>query len=83
LRDVSGQYWLSLQTQGKIKISAQSKWYPRIVLYDRNLRILDSISSQDSKTSVSVKVPQGVSFVMITDGNNPMNLRNGINVEYD
>ncbi len=83
LRDVSGQYWLSLQTQGKIKISAQSKWYPRIVLYDRNLRILDSILSTDSKTSVSVKIPQGVSFVMITDSNNPANLRSGINVQFD
>ena len=83
LRDVSGQYWLSLQTQGKMKISAQSKWYPRIVLYDRHLRILDSLLSGDSKTSVSVKIPQGVSFVMITDSNNPANLRSGINVQFD
>lgn len=83
LRDISGQYWLNVRTQGKLQISSSQKWYPRIVLYDRNLMIINSYVSKDSKSSISFKVPRGVSFIMITDSNNSANLKNGISVQFE
>ncbi|MCI6217648.1 MAG: hypothetical protein MR629_03790 [Helicobacter sp.] len=83
LRDISGQYWLNLQEQGKLKISNTQKWYPRVVFFDRNLAIVNSFLSKDSKTSITLKIPQGVSFIMITDFNNTANLKNGISIEFD
>lgn len=84
LRDVSGQYWINIQTQGTLQISNPQKWYPRIVLYDRNLVIVDTIlESKSPQNNTSVKIPQGVSFVYITDANNPSNLKKGITAQFN
>ena len=84
LRDVSGQYWINIQTQGSLQISSPQKWYPRIVLYDRNLVIVDTLlESKSPQNSASIRIPQGVSFVYITDANNPSNLKKGITVQFN
>lgn len=84
LRDVSGQYWINIQTQGTLQISSPQKWYPRIVLYDRNLVIVNTfLESKNAQNSTSIRIPQGVSFVYITDANNSSNLKKGITVQFN
>ena len=83
LRNASGEYWLNVNTSGELHIRAinLSKWYPRVVLYDRNLSIVDMVSNTASGGLLKVEIPQGIKFIMITDNDNSENLKSGISVE--
>lgn len=82
LREVSGEYWLSVGASGDLYIKALDfpKWNPHVVLYDKNLSIIDMVSNVGSNESLKVKIPQGVKFVMITDYDASENLKGGISV---
>ncbi|MCH5313517.1 MAG: hypothetical protein J1E28_03850 [Helicobacter sp.] len=82
LREASGEYWLNVNTSGELYIQATNmpKWSPRVVLYDRNLSIVDMVSNVGSSASLKIKIPQGVRFVMITDYDSPESLKSGISV---
>lgn len=82
LRETSGEYWLNLSGGGDLYIQATdfSKWNPRVVLYDKNLSIVDMVNNSGATTSLKVRVPQGVKFVMITDYDNQESLKEGISV---
>lgn len=82
LREASGEYWLSLNGSGDLYIEPidLSKWNPRVVLYDKNLNIVDMVSNVGSNSSLKLKVPQGVRFVMITDYDTPESLKDGVSV---
>lgn len=82
LREVSGEYWLTLNASGELQVhmSNFARWNPRVVLYDKNLRIVDMASNTGSNSTFKMKVPQGVKFVMITDYDNQENLKTGISV---
>ncbi|CAM3407179.1 hypothetical protein [Helicobacter labetoulli] len=79
-RDASGEYWVSVNMSGDLYIQASDfpKWNPHIVLYDKNLSIIDMLSNTGGNDSVKVKIPQGVKFVMITDYDGAENLKGGI-----
>lgn len=80
LREVSGEYWLSLSGSGDLYIQAIdfNKWNPRVVLYDKSLSIVDMVNNVGGRDSLKVHVPQGVKFVMITDYDNQESLKGGI-----
>ncbi len=82
LREASGEYWLDVNTGGDLYIQAIDfpKWNPRVVLYDKNLGIVDMVSNVGSNASLKVKIPQGVKFVMITDYDSSESLKGGISV---
>ncbi len=72
LREVSGQYWLSVpKGGGSLKIIANAKWIPRIVGYDTNLQIVQTIIEQSPRAEFSVRLDSASAFVMITDAENP------------
>nr|QGT50338.1 hypothetical protein Helico5904_0100 [uncultured Helicobacter sp.] len=83
LREASGEYWLNVNSSGELYIQALDfpKWNPRVVLYDKNLNIVDLIANTSSTASLKVRIPNGVSFVMITDYDNSESLKNGISVQ--
>lgn len=83
LREASGEYWLSVNTSGELIIEPtdQPKWNPRVVLYDKNLSIVDMVSNSGSSSSLKLTVPQSVRFVMITDYDTPESLKDGISVK--
>ncbi len=82
LRNTSGEYWLNINSGGDLSIQPinMPKWNPRVVLYDRNLSIVDMVNDTGSSANLKVKIPQGVKFVMITDYDSPESLKNGISV---
>ena len=82
LREVSGEYWLSVDTSGDLQIQTIDfpKWNPRVVLYDKNLTIVDFVANTSATSSLKIRIPNGVRFVMITDFDNPESLKNGISV---
>lgn len=84
LREVSGEYWLTLSESGELYVQATDfpKWNPRVVLYDKNLSIVDMISNVGSSSSIKIRIPQGVKFVMLTDYDSEESLKNGISVSF-
>lgn len=83
LKNISGEYWFSTKGAGKLQISKKNnkvQWYPRIVLFDKNLQILEIIIQESLAKSVEVDITDGTAFVMITDLNNPARLKYGISV---
>ena len=82
LREVSGEYWLALNANGDLHIQTINfiKWNPRVVLYDKNLGIVDIVANTGMSASAKIRVPRGVKFVMITDYDSPESLKGGISV---
>jgi len=75
LREVSGEYWLNLNRSGQLHINANRKWTPRVVFYDRDLRIVNIIISDKTMHALNVKINNNVSFVMIGDAQNPRSIK--------
>lgn len=71
LREVSGQYWLSLPKGGMLKISANPKWIPRVICYDKNLQIVQTIIEREPREMYAMRLDSASAFVMITDAENP------------
>ena len=71
-----------MNSSGDLYVQATDfpKWNPRVVLYDKNLGIVDMVSNLGANASIKLKVPQGVKFVMITDYDNAESLKGGISV---
>lgn len=71
LREVSGQYWLSIAQTGSLQITANPKWTPRIICYDKNLEITQVIIDKNQRSSLSMRPDSSTAFIMITDAQNP------------
>ena len=71
LREVSGQYWLSIAQSGSLQITANPKWTPRIICYDKNLEITQIIIDKNQRSSLSIRPDSSTAFIMITDAQNP------------
>lgn len=83
LKNISGEYWFSTKVAGKLQISKKNNridWYPRIVLFDKNLQILEIITQESVAKSAEINITDQTAFVMVTDLNNPTRLKYGINV---
>lgn len=83
LREGSGEYWLNVRSEGELSIQGVDnlKWNPRIVLYDKNLGIIDMLLNRGNSNTFKIKVTKGTRFVMITDYDAPEHLKSGIVVE--
>lgn len=75
LREVSGQYWLNIPQSGVLQITANPKWTPRIICYDKNLQITQAIIETNQKPSFSLRLDSTSVFVMITDAQNPDSIK--------
>lgn len=82
--EVSGEYWFALHDSGNITIVTKARdWRPRIVFYDKNLQIVDLITQNTPVNKVAFSVLEGVSFIMVSDIQNPANVKNGIRIEFE
>ncbi|WP_027326806.1 hypothetical protein [Helicobacter pametensis] len=84
-KNISGEYWFSVQETGVLSILKKNSrigWSPRIVLYDRNLQILEILTQKEFAVSAEVNVTDQTAFVMVTDLNNPSRLKSGITVTF-
>ncbi|PAF52782.1 hypothetical protein [Helicobacter sp. 13S00477-4] len=84
VRDVSGEYWFSTQDSGNIAIKAKtSSWHPRIILYDKNLQIINLINQTTPTNKITFSLLDGVRFIMISDTQNPAIIKNGIQIQFE
>ncbi|WP_095294072.1 hypothetical protein [Helicobacter sp. 13S00482-2] len=81
--EVSGEYWFSVKGKGNITIiSNNNSWRPRIVLYDKNLQIINLITQSATAKEITLTILEGVGFIMVTDAQNPAIIKNGIKVDF-
>ncbi|PAF47025.1 hypothetical protein BKH41_08300 [Helicobacter sp. 12S02232-10] len=84
VREVSGEYWFSATGSGNITITAKTPyWRPRIVLYDKNLQIINLISQSTTANKITFSLLDGVRFIMVSDTQNPAIIKNGIQVKFE
>ena len=85
IKKISGEYWFDVKTPGVLYIKKKNTrigWFPRIVLYDKNLRILEIITQNSFATESEIVLSEKTAFVMVTDLNNPARLKYGLSVEF-
>lgn len=85
LKNISGEYWFAVKNAGSLKITKKNSrigWYPRIVLFDKNLQILEIITQESMAKSAEVTLSNDTAFVMVTDLNNPARLKYGITIQF-
>ncbi|WP_104747547.1 hypothetical protein [Helicobacter cetorum] len=83
LKEASGKYWLSVNQNARLSIHSSSPlWQPKVVFYDRNLKIIQVIAEKNKTKEIAINLLDGVRFIQITDARNPIILKNGISVVY-
>ncbi|PAF45043.1 hypothetical protein [Helicobacter sp. 11S02596-1] len=84
VREVSGEYWFSTKDSGNITITAKTPyWRPRIVLYDKDLQIINLISQTSTTKKITFSLLEGIRFIMVSDIQNPAIIKNGLEIKFE
>jgi len=80
LHKIKGIYWLDSNNFKKIyiKTSKYDFFHPYIVFYDKNLNILNIITSTNVKRKLILKIPQNTKYIKIKDYFTKENIKRGI-----
>lgn len=80
----SGEYWVSLETAGKsvsIEKIAIGYWYPKVIFYDKDLKIVKLYKKDYSRKKAVLSIPKNAKFLKISDRYGVDSLKKGITVE--
>lgn len=83
--NVTGKYWIMCEcgNGGILHISTENKnWRPKISLFDKNMNMINVIESDEVFSNYKLQLSSDTKFLLITDNYNPVNLRNGIDIEF-
>ena len=82
LRKPLKPYWLEISGGRTISIDSKqgNNWHPYVVIYDKNLKILDNYTKERKSYNVSLKIPRDAKYVKIGDLYTLENLRRGLKV---
>jgi len=80
LHKIKGIYWINPQNFKKIyiKTSKYDFFHPYIVFYDKNLHILNIITSTNIKRKLILTVPENTKYIKIKDYFTKENIKRGI-----
>ena len=80
LHTIKGIYWISPNNFKKIYINTSKYdfFHPYIVFYDKNLHILNIITSTNIKRKLVLKIPQNTKYIKIKDYFTKENIKRGI-----
>ncbi len=75
-------YWLDVENAKKIRLMspAGNQWFPYIVFYDKNLRIIENYTKEIKSYNVKLKIPRDSKYIKISDIYTLENLKRGLNV---
>ncbi|MDD3341991.1 MAG: hypothetical protein PHR87_00265 [Sulfurospirillaceae bacterium] len=75
-------YWVRAKGLKEITISAHAgdKWFPHVVFFDENLHVINAIKSVESMKNLKVKVPEGTSYLKLSDTFMLENIKHGLTV---
>ena len=76
------QAWLDVEKAKSLALSSSrsNSWHPYIVFYDRDLRILDTISKELKSYNERVTIPRDTKYVKISDIYTLENLKRGLSI---
>jgi len=80
LHKIKGIYWINPKNFKKIyiKTSKYDFFHPYIVFYDKNLNILNIITSKNIKRKLILNIPQNTTYIKIKDYFTKENIKRGI-----
>jgi len=83
LHKIKGIYWINPGNFSKIyiKTSKYDFFYPYIVFYDKNLNILNIITSKNIKRTLILNIPENTKYIKIKDFFTRENIKRGIFVK--
>ena len=64
-----------------IKTNEGDNWTPLIYVFDKNLRLLQTLRDQEAKSELDLRLPNGAFYVMIDDALSLENIKQGLNIE--
>lgn len=63
-----------------ILASTQDAWYPKILFLDKNFNLIKAVKSQVKNNQISEFVPNGATYVIVSDMYSLDNIKRGLNV---
>ncbi|ANV98082.1 hypothetical protein BBW65_04380 [Helicobacter enhydrae] len=80
-KNISGEYWFEIKELGTIEVGLQNpklKWSPRVVMYDKDLQIVEVLAQTNLTNLFRIELKENVAFVLVTDFYNASRLKSGI-----
>ena len=81
--NAKGVYFFNSNNFNTIKISTSKydKWYPYIVLFDKNLNILNIIAKESCQKSIIIRIPNECRYIKIKDNYSKKNIKRGVYIK--
>ena len=75
-------YMIKVQNSSKINIDSNTgnSWYPSVVFYDDDLKVIEILEKDSLHKSLRLKVPNNTKYIKIDDLYSLANLKQGINI---
>ena len=75
-------YWIDVENAKTVVISSSraNSWHPYIVFYDRDLKVLDTISKELKSYNERLSIPTDTKYVKISDIYTLENLKRGLSI---
>ena len=75
-------FFLDVENGKKLQIISRklNSWFPHIVFFDKNLKVLNIIKKNRIYHGLNIKIPVGTKYIKITDMYNLINIKRGLTV---
>lgn len=75
-------YFIKIDRASSLYVASKpgNQWFPQIVFYDVHLNILDIVKEDNSKSSLSLRVPEETRYIKIDDIYTLANIKRGLSV---
>lgn len=80
LKKTLSAYWINIEGSKKVQIqsSKYNRWHPYVVVYDKNLKIISSISKDKVADKLKLNIPQDGVYLKIDDFYTIKNVKDGL-----
>jgi len=75
-------YLLKIKEGDVLKVISKrlNRWYPYIIFYDKDLKVLKTIERKRVYRGIKTAIPQGTSYIKIDDIYNLINIKRGLSI---
>lgn len=77
-------YFVNIKGQHKVTIASQKGdvWHPKILVYDSNLKLLDSVFMDSSMQKFTLNLPKGANYIQVDDASSLENIKHGLEFSF-
>ncbi len=75
-------FFLDVENGKKLQITSRklNNWFPHIVFFDKDLKVLKTIKKNRIYHGLNIKIPLGTKYIKITDKYNLINIKRGLTI---